>query len=231
MSSEDAVAAPASVTLPAFSPADALAWFQRAEIIFRTKHVSSSPRKADYVLAALPEDIFPQLSSWLLSKGEEHLTYEETKTKVLQLFTPTPEERAEKLMQLSRLPVANQRPSAAFEEMRSLATLPDRRSLDLLRVLWLMRLPDNVREPLTEFMDKSLEELTSLADARMATCRQSRTLAPVAAPVEEDDLPAAASKQPLKKTPSSPPELCWYHRKFGERAMHCNPPCSWSKNE
>ncbi|MEL7079707.1 MAG: hypothetical protein AAGM46_28095 [Cyanobacteria bacterium J06582_2] len=102
MSSEDAVAAPASINLPAFSPVDTLAWFQRTEIIFQTIHVFSFPRKADYVLAILPEDIFPQLSSWLLSKGEEHITYEETKSKILQLFTPTPEERAECQMQLSR---------------------------------------------------------------------------------------------------------------------------------
>ena len=126
------ITAAVDVRLATFSSTDALAWFQRAEIIFRTKRVSSSNRLADFMLAALPEDVFPRLSTWLLSKGDEDLEYQEVKTNVLQMFTATPEERAEKLLLLSKLPLATQRPSAAFQEVRAVATLPDARQIDLL---------------------------------------------------------------------------------------------------
>ena len=189
-----------TLQLPAFAATDALAWFLRAEIIFRNKKVVQSTKKADLVLAALPEDIFPQISTWLLEKGDSSITYEETKIKLLNLYTPTAEERAERLLILSRLPLANQRPSAAYEEMRALATLPDKRSVDLLRVLWLLRLPDSVREAMIDFMNPDLQQLTSTADARMAATRQSRTVAPATEePHDDDDDDIAAAAKPLRR--------------------------------
>ena len=229
--------------LPSFAPNDALAWFQRADIIFRTKRITASNRKADLVLASLPEDIFPQISTWLLSKEDTEITYEETRQKLLELFTPTPEERAEKLLILSRLPLASQRPSIAFEEMRALATLPDKRPLDLLRVLWLLRLPDNVRESLVDFMNQDIQDLKKSADARIAATRQSRTTAPALDPnteeEEDQDYPAAAASRQFQQrrrpratpAPQSLPDICWYHETFGPKAIKCKAPCRYSKNE
>ena len=235
-------AATLTVQLPSFSPNDALAWFQRADIIFRTKRITASNKKADLVLASLPEEIFPQISTWLLSKEDEEITYEETRQKLLELFTPTPEERAEKLLILSRLPLASQRPSIAFEEMRALATLPDKRPLDLLRVLWLLRLPDNVRESLVDFMNQDIQDLKTSADARIAATRQSRTTAPAldqrCEEEDDQDYAAAASRQLQQRRRPRPqmsqqqhPDICWYHENFGSKAIKCKPPCKFSKNE
>ena len=204
------------IQLPTFSPADALAWFQRAEVIFRTKRVTSSTRKADHVLASLPEDIFPILSPWLLSKEDQEITFEETKQKLLTIFTPTPEERAKRLLQMSRQTLAghHQRPSAAYEEMRALATLPDKRPLDLVRVLWLLRLPDTIRDSLVvDFMDKEIETLTASADSRLAMA---------------DAATAAPAEGPVKKKRTRP--YCWYHSRFGDSARICIPPCTYPKN-
>ena len=238
-SSEQPAAAAVTVQLPTFSPADALAWFQRAEVIFRTKRISSSTKKADYVLAALPEDIFPVLSTWLLSKEDQAITFEETKLKLLSMFSPTPEERAERLLQLSRLSLAGQRPSAAYEEMRALATLPDKRPLDLLRVLWLLRLPDSIRESLVDFMDTDISTLTSNADSRMAAARKPRPIAPATPEEDQDDSLQAAAANPTKRpvrrqqAPRQDKKLrpyCWYHARFGDAARNCIPPCTYSKN-
>ena len=237
-----------TVQLPPFSTNDALAWFQRAEILFRTKRITATTKKADLVLAALPEDIFPQISTWLLAKEDTDINYEETKEKLLELFTPTPEERAEKLLMLSRLPLASQRPSTAFEEMRALATLPDKRSVDLLRVLWLLRLPDNVREALVDFMNTDINELKKHADAKIAATRQSRTTAPALDHPTEDEedveQPAAAASKPFQQqqpqqrrrprqltSQQTLPDICWYHENFGSKAVKCRAPCRFSKNE
>jgi hypothetical protein len=39
--------------------------------------------------------------------------------------------------------------------------------------------------------------------------------------------PSRRSVSPLAKRPF----LCFYHFRFGEKAKHCEEPCSWSKNE
>ena len=57
--------AAAQVKLPNFTPIDAQTWFRRAEVQFRLKKENSPMARADYVLAALPEDIFTHIAEWL----------------------------------------------------------------------------------------------------------------------------------------------------------------------
>ena len=117
------------------------------EVIFRIRQIRNESSKADHVLAALPEDTFPLISGWLADQGDT-LQYNKLRQKILDLFVPTPETRASRLIQLSKLQIGTQRPSAAFMEMKALTRLPDSPSgtnegqrLDLLRVLWLLQMP------------------------------------------------------------------------------------------
>ena len=260
MSPEDStdVAAPAAnIKLPTFCAADAATWFQRVEVKFRLKRETSDSRKADHVLAALPEETFPLISDWLTEQGNDDILYPALKKQLLTLFVATPEERAEKLMRLTRLPLGDQRPSAAFMDMKALTRMPttDNGSskLDLLRVLWLMRLPDNIRAGITNFMDLTEQQIIKLADSLQgATC--SAAPKPVLAAQEDDrDVndstePAAAAyrrtqprappgrHQQKPQPPSSPPshdpqeKVCFYHRRFGYKAKNCQAPCAWAKN-
>ena len=131
-------AATRDVKLPMFCAAETVSWFQRAEIQFRIKRETSHARMADYVLAALPQDIFLLISSWLLEQGDR-LEYDKVKRRLLQKFVATPEERVTKLLALSRQPLGDQRPSVAFQEMKALTKVPQEegttQTLDLLRVL------------------------------------------------------------------------------------------------
>ena len=96
-------AAARDVKLPTFCAADAISWFQRAEVQFRLKREDSSTRKADHVLAALPEDVFPLISGWLTEQDGADIQYAELEQRLLQKFVATPEERADKLLTLSPL--------------------------------------------------------------------------------------------------------------------------------
>jgi hypothetical protein len=40
--------------------------------------------------------------------------------------------------------------------------------------------------------------------------------------------PRLGSPPPTSSTPSA---LCWYHRRFGDRAQNCTPPCDKSGND
>ena len=62
-SPQEAPIAAAAVHLPKFSTTVTITWYQRAEVQFRLKRITASRTKADYVLAAIPEEIFPRLSS------------------------------------------------------------------------------------------------------------------------------------------------------------------------
>lgn len=252
------VAAPAAIIkLPAFCAADAATWFQRVEVQFRLKRETSDSRKADHVLAALPEETFPLISDWLTEQGDDAILYPALKEQILLLFIATPEERAEKLMSLTRLPLGDQRPSTAFLEMKALTKIPTTHNcsskLDLLRVLWLMRLPDNIRAGITDFMDLTEQQIIKLADSLQGATRSVAPKPVLAAQGDDRDVndsaePAAAAyrrtqphappgrNQQKHQLPNNPPshdpldKVCFYHRRFGYKAKNCQPPCAWAKN-
>ena len=254
-------AAAREVKLPTFCTAEAVSWFQRAEIQFRLKREISHARMAGHVLAELPQDVFLLMSSWLLEQGD-HLEYDKLKRRLLQKFVATPEERATKLLALSRQPLGDQRPSVAFQEMKALTKVPREdgttQTLDLLGVLWLLRLPDDVRRGITDFSGTSEDELTKLADALQGADRRATARTALAAPhvealqppeePDDGDVAAAAPSQPRRwpqtvqrrPPPHQPPrgspprkaapDLCFFHSWFGHDASNCRLPCSWAKN-
>lgn len=212
--SSDAIAAAAKdVHLPTFSAADATTWFLRAEIQFRLKNVTTDSRKADFVMAALPESMFPKIAHYLRRLGNAPVSYNALKARLLKECVPSPEERAARFIQLSRQPLGDQRPSTAYREMQSLLELPPDsdgsfKTIDLLRVFWLNRLPDTVRRPITNFVDSSEDDILQLSDAlhcaatpaQLPVCSASNAMAASSAPdddltpSEDDPLAAAATR-------------------------------------
>ena len=240
-----AVAAAAPVlTLPPFTSTDAAPWFHRVEALFRLRTITSASRKADYVIGALPPEVFSQISDWLTRQGTDAILYDDLKQQIIQRCSPTPEERSKRLMDLLRLPLGDQRPSTAFREMKALSTMlqPDgsTTSLDLLRVLWLLRLPQDIRAMITGFASRSEDDLLSQADSLLgaSTLAATSSAAAVTVPDDTDDDPyamAAQQRRPRGGSQHPPAEgsrrsPCYFHKRFGRDARNCRPPCSWSKN-
>ena len=255
-SPEEAPIAAAAVHLPKFSTTAAVAWFQRAEVQFRLKRITASHTKADYVLAAIPEEIFPRLSNWLQQRGDT-VEYEDLKQELLKKFTSSPEERANTLLDMVNLPLGDERPSEALDEMLQLAEMPSTtmQKLNVTIVLWLTRLPDVVRQGITKFAEKSPEDLGDLANSLMATYRRSQPSSRVCAAETSSDEEAEAAaatnvsprrqryqrKQPAQRRSKPPPSvyrqqpprqdaICQYHARFGPKAFKCKAPCAWPKN-
>lgn len=260
--SEGLVAAAREVRLSPFSREDATSWFQRAEILFRLKNVYHTGTKADYVLAALPEDIFPLMSDWIAEQGDGPMDYTLLKAELLRRFVATPEERAERLLALVRQPLGDQKPSTALQEMITLSRVTvgnETKPMDLVSVLWLLRLPDVVRQGIPKFADKSAAELGQLADSLICTYRQTnggRVMATQEDETAAEETAAAAQtiqqqkshqkqrsfrpqnnnidnqRMPRSSAPRtfSTANLCYFHRRFGRDARRCESPCSWTKN-
>lgn len=260
-SPSEPAAAAATVKLPPFSAIDAPTWFRRAEVQFRLKRVTSSTTQADHVLASLPEELFPRISEWLASQGDEAIKYSDLKAYLLHRFTPSAAARVTQLLQLSRQPLGDQRPSEALLEMKALARLPpapdgSERKLDLLRALWLLRLPESVRAviPDAEGMDDdNLQQLADrLSDAQAAAGRHINavpTTSSMDPHPEEEDIAAvnhasARTRHPPGQQQHNPRprprqqqtsgrfanNLCYFHARFGPDAKNCKPGCSWPKN-
>ena len=244
-----AAATPREVRLPVFCADDATTWFERAEVQFRMKKVTDQAAKADYVLAALPDHVFPLVSKWLAKQKDNEITYAAIKKKLLTQFVATPEERADRLLTLAKQPLGDQRPSMALQEMIAISTIPtddeQTKQLPLLTVLWLLRLPDPVRHGITNFTEKSDDEIGALADSlhgasRQQTARQVFAIENSESDEELSETTAAVSArrqqktyqrpQERKKKQSTLSEICFYHKRFGIEARKCKSPCSWTKN-
>ena len=252
-------AAAAPVKLPTFSVVDAPTWFRRAEVQFRLKRITSPTNQADHVLAALPDELFPRISEWLISKGDSAIEYTDLKNFLLQSFTPSAASRVTQLLQLAKQPLGDQKPSDALLEMKALARLPPaadgtERQIDLLRALWLLRLPESIRAviPNAEEMEEdNLREMAdNLNDAQAAAGRHVNAVplaSSPAAPSDEDDIVAVRhtpprTRQPRVRQHTNPPPrqqrnnanfadgLCYFHAKFGPQARTCRPGCTWPKN-
>lgn len=256
--------AAAQVKLPTFSVVDAPTWFRRAEVQFRLKRVTSPTTQADHVLAVLPDEIFPKISEWLMSKGDTAIEYSDLKIYLLQRFSPSPASRVTQLLQLAKQPLGDQRPSDALLEMKALARLPPAadgsvKQVDLLRALWLLRLPESIRAslPSAEEMDENeLQQMAdNLNDAHAAAARHTNAVSPAAStvPLQEDDIAALghtsshARQHPGRQkhnTKVHPRQqfyserfsdkfsdsLCYFHARYGPNARNCKPGCPWPKN-
>ena len=242
-------AATPNLTLPVFTSTDAAPWFLRIEALFRLKNITASSKKADFVIGALPPEVFSRLSRWLVSRGTDTILYDELKAEVIRHCEPSPEEKSQKILDLLRMPLGDQRPSDALYELRNLTTVlhgdGSTSPLDLTLVVWLLRLPQDIRTHITGFSNKSDLELATLADSLRGTSKLSLQT-PTAAPAlphlscdddecDGDDPTAAAAQQKRYKQQRqfsgvSPKTLCYFHKRFGREARNCRPPCFYSKN-
>ena len=242
-----------AVKLSPFCAQDAVSWFRRAEIQFRLRKVTDPRTKADYVLEAIPEDLFPRIAAWMDRQDQDKdIRYDDLKSYLLQEFTLTVSARAQRLLSLPQTPLGDTTANTAWNEMQSLATLPNidpstnkPRRVDLLRELWLQRLPPSVRSALHDADDCPMDDLIKKADNLITAARAARVHDAVCCASTEGTPDINASRPTIyKRMPYSQTQfprredsssrsshgLCFYHNRFGARARKCLPGCQWPKN-
>ena len=156
--------------MPDFAHNEPLTWFRRAETRFRIRGIVQPTTRADYVLEALPEAIFARIGPWLDQQPDE-IPYDDLKKHLLKEFSPTTSERARRLLSLPSQPMGDRKPSHLWDEICTLSRLPEvdavskqHKEVDLKKEIWLKSLPSCVRVLLRNTDDKSMGELSSLAD-------------------------------------------------------------------
>ena len=187
---------------------------------------------------------------WPTTDGSDVIPYDQLKAKIITNCEPSPEEKSQKILDLLRLPLGDQRPSDALYEIKNLSTIlqPDGSTsqIDLARVLWMLRLPQEIRAHITDFSTKSEQDLAKQADSLRGTSKLALTNPTAAAAAqlslpdddEDDDVIAAAQRKSQRSSNQrqfsgvSRKTLCYFHKRFGRDARNCRPPCFYfhSKN-
>ena len=149
--------------------------------------------------------------------------------------------------------MGDRRPTQFLRHLRNLAgpSVPS----DFLRTLWTNRLPPNIQAIIATQAQVALDDVAQLADkiaevtpppcvARVTsgndidtlTARIDELARQVAALAASPSRPRSPSqtrrhaRRPSRSVGRSPaPDICWYHRRFKERAQRCSAPCMWQQ--
>ena len=241
-----------SIKLPPFWPADPHVWFAQVEAQFATRHITQQRTMFDYVVSSLQPEAVTEVRDLLLAPPE-NTPYDALKSQLIKRTAASEQRRLQQLFHAEEL--GDRKPSQFLRRLQQL--LGDAaHGFDpkFLRELFLQRLPSNARMVLASSSDDvSLDELAQLADRIMDV--STPTVAAVSSPSMTSELEQLRSevtrlnalvqklqlstrtqphiRNPRSRSPSPrrPPNLCWYHFRFGDNAQKCRPPCSKSGND
>jgi hypothetical protein len=148
--------------------------------------------------------------------------------------------------------MGDRRPTQFLRHLRTLAGPPV--PSDFLRTLWTNRLPPNIQAIITTQAQATLDEVAQLADKIVEvtppcvagvyspgdistlTARideLARQVAAFSVRPSRPRLPAQTkqharrSSRSVGRYPAS--DICWYHRRFKERAKRCTAPSTWQQ--
>lgn len=169
---DNSVATLASVKLPPFWKNEPELWFIQADARFHTKRIRSDDTKYYTVVAALDSEVLHQISDVIRAPPDKD-KYEDLKGKLIGRFTESQERRLHRL--LTDLELGDKKPTQLLREMQSLAG--GKVSEDLLRSLWMKRMPTNVRCVLSASRDVALTPLADLADRILENSTSSFVMA------------------------------------------------------
>lgn len=195
-----------SLKLPTFWTSCPEAWFCHVEAQFEIRKITVDDTKYHYVVAALDSNTATRALSILISPPAAD-KFKSLKTFLLSAYGLSESERADALFNLTGL--GDSKPSELMDKM--LGLLGSHKSCFLFRHLFLQQLPEYVRVPLANSTETDLRQLSLNADKLYLSGKQQIQ---------------AVEDPKYRLAPPKESQLCWYHRKFGDKATRCQPPCS-----
>lgn len=242
-------AARISVKAPPFWRANPALWFCQLEAQFDLNRINSDRSRYNTVVAAIESSILHQVSDLVLNPPEAGL-YIALKTRLLDVFAESEQSRLKKL--LGEIELGEQKPTSLLREMRNLAG--DSITADLLKTLWLQRLPSNIQGILS-ISSEGIEALAIMADKIYETSARtsdggsfsrsteyqnqilslSRQIAEMQTHLSRRDRSETHSRSRSKtpnpkfknKSDDTDQRVCWYHNRWGDKATSCVGKCTY----
>ena len=159
--------------IPSFNASDPVLWFKATEEQFRLCNINDERDRYSYTVAALPADISAQVRDIILHRPEIQ-PYTAIKNSLMQRVSASYDDRLERLLREEVL--GDRKPTQLLIKMKSLASdcgvVMD---AELLKKLFLKRLPENVREILSITADNNhIDVLAAMADKIVSVNRTTQ---------------------------------------------------------
>lgn len=228
-----------SIKPPAFWKNDPKLWFHQLEAQFQIAGIVQDLTKYNYVVSAIDTEVLQHISECLTNPPETD-RYGNIKERLIRTFSDSQERQLRKL--LSEIELGDKKPSQLLNEMNRLGGSAV--SKELLKTLWLQRLPTNIQSVLAASTD-TIENLAQMAD-KISEIQQPAmssfaisTNTDITAAIQRLSLEVAELKvsygrsedrrrsRSRSQTPNRNNKVCWYHRKFKENARRCTTPCEF----
>lgn len=226
-----------AMKIPRFWKENPKLWFAQIEAQFELHRITNERTKYFIILADLDTEILSQVSDIVMNPPQD--AYKQIKQRLIEHFSISEEHRIKTL--LTNLEIGDKKPSALLREMKNLANggVTD----DFLRTMWLQRLPSQTQAILAT-SSEPLDNLVKMADkigdiqvSRISNISEVYSLADVMAQIENIKSAIRNLQKSRSRSRESTPTrntsaggICYYHRRFKERARKCRSPCSFVSN-
>lgn len=239
-----------SVRVPPFWRQNPRLWFRQLESQFVTSAITSDSTKFHTLVGSIESNILNHVSH-IVEEPPAEGKYEALKTALLNEFVESEERRLRQL--LENVNIGDNKPSGLLREMRDLAC--GKVSDELLKTLWIQRLP-NTTKAILSVSDDKIDKLAMMADKihdqsdasgmiNAVSTKSDDRLSVLERQMQEivckiDALSTGNQRQARgssrnrsrnRSRSQSSTSVCWYHHKFGCKATKCRSPCSFKPSE
>lgn len=237
------------IRVPPFWKNDPELWFLQIEAQFALCNITTDLLKYNTVVGNVDPNILDPVKD-IIRTPPANNKYQTIKDRLIKKYTESDNTKIKTL--LTELTLGDNKPSDLLNKMQDLSC--GKVGDDLLRILWLQRLPFNIQSILACSTD-TLQVMSTMADKIYEATQNasiqvidssSKTNGDLAEMIHsiEDKInnlnrkidmstPRIGSKSPKRPTPHDPDTgNCWYHDNYGHKARKaCNPPCAFVTNK
>jgi hypothetical protein len=231
-----------AVKLPPFWVDNAEVWFLQAEAQYAIAGITSERTAFYHVLTALPQHVIVSVLDVVRTAATATSPFTDLKQRLLGSYMQS---KWSRMFQLIHHPgLGDQRPSQLMDKMLALlssGTKPD----EVFMGLFMDRLPVEMRAQLSLQDYESPRHLAAAADLIWDARGPVAVVPPAVNAVGHEGRNRSRSpstrggggKQRRRGATPGPGSgsggyrnLCFYHRRFAEKAHRCEPPCTWAGN-
>lgn len=226
-------------------------WFATLEAQFNLNGITREQTKFYYTISFLDTRVADEVSDLITHPPPEY-EYTKLKEALIARFTESYEEKARRLLEKEE--IGDRKPSSFLRHLRDLAgpAFPER----MLRSIWCNRLPPQSQAILLAQKQDSLQDLGELADRlqgivnNASNCHlitkcqcdsyqkietlqgQINELTRVVASLTTESRGRSLQKHAARyrsRSHSQHRGFCYYHNRFGKKALKCSQPCNWKQ--
>ena len=198
-----------SLKLPTFWSNNPKLWFCSVEAQFSVRNIVADDTKYNYVVAALSDDMANSVADVLLEPPATG-KYEAIKNALTRFYRTPPVKQVLSFIRTGTM--SDRRPREVAREIKSLDA-----SLEQYRMaLFASAMPPQIQ---THLLARDYENLGEMAETAEGLSTQSVPWI--------NAMPRPKSTGPNQSTGS----LCYFHKKFGNKARRCREPCTWPSRQ